>query len=319
MSTSSKINKNLLIDLYSSMLRIRMIEETVIKIYGHCIQCPVHLYHGQEAIAIGISKNLQKRDLVFSNHRCHGHYLAKGGNLNKMFAELMGKSTGCSKGKGGSMHLIDTSCGFMGSSSIVAGNIPIACGAALGLKRKNSKNIAVVFFGDGATNEGVFYETINFAALWQLPVLFICENNFYATNSHITSRQKGTIIANRTSAFKVPSKTIEGNDVLKVYQQSKTIIGKMRKDSKPFFLECLTYRHKTHMGIGQDQRPEKEINSWMKKCPIKLFKNKLLKTKILDHDKIVRIENKIQQEINSGLNFANKSPFPRKEELFTNV
>ncbi|MFH1309967.1 MAG: thiamine pyrophosphate-dependent dehydrogenase E1 component subunit alpha, partial [Candidatus Omnitrophota bacterium] len=232
------------------MKRIRFTEETIARRYNEWkMRCPTHLCTGQEAIAAAAGLALRKDDFVVSTHRAHGHYLAKGGNLKKMIAEIYGKASGCSGGKGGSMHLIDKTVGFMGSTAIVGGTIPIAVGLALSIQLHGTDQISCTFFGDGAVEEGVFYESVNFAALKKLPVLFICENNFYSVYSPLKVRQpEGRKIYKMVEAIGIPSEQIDGNNAPEVYHKLKLAARSIRKGEGPRFLEFLTYRWREHCG-----------------------------------------------------------------------
>ncbi len=312
------IQKKIFIRLYTIMLRIRKAQEKIAEIFPQeprRIKCPVHLCTGQEAIAAGICVNLLPEDYVFSYYRGHGHYLAKGGDMKKLFAELYGKGTGCSKGRGGSMHLIDVKNGFMGTSAIVGGAIPLAVGAALAFKMRQESRIAVCFFGDGACEEGILYESMNFAALKKLPILFVCENNFYAVKSHISQRQAQDNIFHRALSCGIPSLRINGNDVLNVLNFAEEIINKIREQSLPGFIEALTYRWRPHVENSFDKdlfegRPAREVRTWMNRCPIKIHENLLLAAGILSRLDIQRINAEIDWDIEEAIQFAEESPFP---------
>lgn len=314
------IAKKELLSLYEKMIRIRLVEEAVADCYKKKeISMYIHLYVGQEAIASAICTNLNKDDFVYSNHRSHGHYIAQGGNLKAFFAELFGRQTGCSSGKGGSMHLIDLGVGYMGSSSIVGGNIPIAVGTGLALKLKHSKNIAVSFFGDGACDEGVLYESLNFAALKKLPVFFVCENNFYAICSHQSKRQALDNIYKKARVFGVPAERVDGNDGMKLYLKVKNIVRGIREGNGPYFLECRTYRWMGHAGPSSDDslayRSKADIEYWKKRCPIRRLEDYLFKKKILTESQRAGFIQKINKQIQEALEFARKSPFPGISQL----
>lgn len=306
------------------MLKIRLVEERIVELYSkQDMRTPVHLYIGQEAIAAGVCQNLRKEDYVFTNHRCHGHCIAKGMSLSSILAELYGKKTGCCKGKGGSMHLADKDIGILATSAIVGGGIPMGVGASLSLKFKRNQNICVVFFGDGAVDEGVFYESLNFAALKKLPVLFVCENNFYATNSPLEARQPLDNIFKKGEIFGIRGFRCDGNEAIEILNTSRKLIEKIRGGSGPFLLECRTYRWKGHVGPDCDFekgcRPRYELDSWMKRCPVKKLENRLLKNRILTKQKIEEIRSLIQGEIAQAEDFAKNSPLPDKEELCQDV
>ena len=319
-----ELNKKIIMGLYESMLLIRRSEETLIRLHPEQkMKTPFHLYIGQEAIASGICFSMNKKDLVFSYHRSHGHYLAKGGNIKKFFAEMYNKSTGCSGGKGGSMHLIDTSVGHMGSSSIVAGSIPIAVGAALALKKNNKKNVVVSFFGDGSVDEGVLYESFNFSSLHNLNIIFVCEDNELSVNTPISERRAKDNMVQRANSFGIISKELNGNNVIEIYKNFKKIRNEQLVKSGPYFLECKTYRHKGHIGIDDDLidkiRTREYLERWKKKCPIKYLKKKLLKNKITSIKDLGLLEKKIEKIIIEADKFGRTSPLPKKQDLLKGV
>lgn len=297
------------------MLRIRLTEESIAERYSEQkMRCPTHLSIGQEAVSVGVCTNLSQRDLVLSSHRAHAHYLAKGGSLKRMIAEIYGKKTGCSKGMGGSMHLIDKSVGFMGSSAIVANTIPVAVGLGLSLKLKESNNLSCVFFGDGAVEEGVFYESVNFAILHGLPVLFVCENNLYSVYSGLEVRQpKGRKIYEMVKGLGIESDYGDGNNVSEVSEKVAIAKEKIFEGEGPQFLEFETYRWREHCGPNYDNdigyRDEKEFLEWKKRDPIENILKRINKNKSL------AIREKINKEINEAFNFAERSPFPDYSDL----
>jgi pyruvate dehydrogenase E1 component alpha subunit len=319
------INNKKKIQLYKCLLRIRFVEKTIAKKYSEQkMRCPVHLSIGQEAIAVGICDNLKKQDKVFTAHRSHAHYLAKGGSLKKMIAELYGKFSGCAKGKGGSMHLIDIDSGVLGAVPIVGSTIPIGTGAAWAEKLNNSKNIVVIFFGDGATEQGVFQESLDYAALRQLPILFVCENNRYSVYSSIEKRQSSKrSILRLAKSMGVDGFHLDGNNILKIYNKSKELIKKIKREKKPFLLLLDTFRHLEHCGPNNDDvlnyRPKNYINAWINRCPVKRFENNLLKKKILTKKIISKLNKNILAEIKKSFSFAERSKFPKKQELYKNI
>lgn len=313
-----------LVKLYTTMLRIRLFEERIVELYPQQqIKTPVHLYIGQEAVAAGVCFYLRKEDFLFSNHRCHGHCIAKGIPLPSLMAELYGKETGCCRGKGGSMHLSDRDYGILATSALVGGGIPLAVGAALSLKLKKSKNIVVVFFGDGAVDQGVFYESMNFAALKTLPVLFVCENNFYATNSPLRARQSRDNIFKKGEVFGIRGFRCEGNDALKVLKAAGRLIQKIREGKGPFLMECRTYRWKGHVGpdcdVDKKCRPAQELSYWVKRCPLQKLQDYLFNKRILTEDKIEKIRSEARKEITAAEDFARKSPFPDIKKVSRDV
>lgn len=313
------VGKKTIVELYRMMARIRQTELEIERRYPEDeMKTPVHLCIGQEAISAAVSANLKKDDYVFSNHRGHGHYLAKGGNLNAMVAELYSRETGCSRSRGGSMHLGDTGVGLMGSSSIVGGGIPIASGAALAFSMKKTKQVSITFFGDAATEEGVFYESVNFAVLKRLPVIFVCENNFYSVCSHQSKRQAFDNIHRRLSGCGIPGYRVSGSDVIECYLAAKRCIRDARSGRGPSLIECRAYRWRGHAGAGDDlalgYRTRKELEAWTKNCPIKRLRKFMLREKMASKDAIGEIDERIGDEIKAAFDFAKDSPFPRKEE-----
>lgn len=324
MMPNNELTREEVLLLYRNMLKIRLAEERISQEYLEGkIRLFVHLYVGQEAIAAGVCENLEKGDYVFSNHRSHGHYIAANGDLNGLFAELYGKASGCSSGKGGSMHLFDKSIGYLGSSSIVGGNIPIAVGVAFASKYLGSGRVTVCFFGDGALDEGVLYESFNFAAIKELPILFVCENNSYAIYSHILVRQKFDNAYKRYEEMGIPGIRVDGNDVLKVYEVSRQLMTRIRAGGGPFLLECKTYRLLAHAGPSSDEhlryRSKEEIEEWSKKCPIKRLEKYMFENNMVKKDDLIEIRNKVADDIQEAVLFAENSELPKKEDLLRNV
>ena len=309
-----------LIALYHDMLRIQKVELHIESLY-HLdeMKTPVHLCIGQEAVAVGVCANLNRDDYVSSNHRSHGHYLAKGGDLKAMIAEFYCKETGCSKGRGGSMHLVDVSVGLMGSSSIVGGGIPIATGLALAIKMKGQPRVSVTFFSDGAADEGVLYESVNFAILKRLPVVFVYENNQFSVCSRVSARQWGEVLFHAAPKDKLPSCKVDGNDVLAVYQAARAAVARARAGQGPSFIECETYRLRGHAGAGSDAklgyRTAEEIAAWEAKCPVVTFRNKLFSEGVITEQEHAGMEKAIDAEIDEAFRFAQESPLPEKNDL----
>lgn len=314
-------------DLYKTMLRIRLCEESIVEpILNREILCPCHLYSGEEAIAAGIGASLMENDYVFSNHRSHGHFIAKGGSVEEMLAELYGRDAGCSRGRGGSMHLISPDVGMLGSAPVVSGTISLAVGAALASSIRKDDRVTVSFFGDGATGEGVLYESLNFAALMKLPIIFVCENNYYATHMPIRNCRVSNNIHKIAEPFCIENVEVNGNDVLQVYEAGKKAIEKCRRGEGPVFLECLTYRFRGHAGPDDniqgnhtDIRPKEELEQWLKKDPILLFEKYLLGNAVLDQSILDNIKNEIDNEIASAHSFAKSSPLPERKDLMRYV
>jgi pyruvate dehydrogenase E1 component alpha subunit len=311
----SDIPKEVLRELYRTMLRIQKVELKVADLY-HLdeMKTPVHLCLGEEAVAAGVCANLRIDDYVFSNHRGHGHYIAKGGDIKAMVAELYNRETGCSRGRGGSMHLVDTSVGVPGTSSIVGGCIPIATGAALGSTLKKDNRVSVAFFGDAAVEEGVIYESINFAMLKKLPVVYVCENNFYSVYSPLSSRQAKDEIYRRFEGLSIPSYQVDGNNVIEVYRIARKAIENARRGGGPSFMECRTYRLRDHHGPGSGvevgYRTQEEVDEWTAKCPVKNFERFLLEQKILTAGELGEYTETIDSEVEEAFKFAQSSPLP---------
>ncbi|MFA5392887.1 MAG: thiamine pyrophosphate-dependent dehydrogenase E1 component subunit alpha [Candidatus Ratteibacteria bacterium] len=315
----------LLKELFYRMLRIRMIEEKIADLYPEQeMRCPVHLCIGQEAVAVGVCANLSRADYVFSGHRSHGHYLAKGGDFKAMLAELYGKKTGCSEGKGGSMHLVDLSAGFLGATPVVGSTIPIAVGAALGTMLRGERRVTAVFFGEAAVEEGVFHESINFAVLKKLPVIFICENNFFSVYSPLSVRQpERREIFKLARGYGAPGFQADGNDLFEVCGLAESAVRRAQQGGGPTFLEFKTYRWREHCGPNYDNdlgyRTEAEFQSWKKRCPVEKLKKHLVKEGIFNIRDTEGMSEKIQKEIEEAIAFARKSPFPEKSLLMENI
>lgn len=311
--------KKVLENLYTVMLQIRMVEEAIAKRYPEYeMRCPTHLCIGQEAIPAGVITHLKPEDIVLSYHRSHGHYLAKGGSLKGLIAELYGKSTGCAGGRGGSQHLIDLSVNFFGATPIVGGTIPIAVGTAWASLLKKKQIITAVFFGDAAVEEGVFHESLNFASLKKLPILFVCENNFYSIFTKISERQPKREIFALAHAHGIFAKQGDGNDAVKVYNLTAEALRQIRNNHGPAFLEFLTYRIKEHCGPNEEPafgRPKKEINYWLKRCPLVKLEKDLIAKGYITRKQIKLVKQKIAKEIADAFLFAKKSLYPKSNTL----
>jgi acetoin:2,6-dichlorophenolindophenol oxidoreductase subunit alpha len=323
-TTLKETSREKLRAMYRTMVRIRKTEEKLVDLYPEQeIRCPTHLYIGQEAVAAGVCVNLRQDDRIFSTYRGHGHYLAKGGDLRALMAELYGKNTGCAKGKGGSMHLIQPEIGMMGTSAIVGGTIPLAVGTALASAMQGRDQASVSFFGDGAAEEGVLHESLNFAALKKLPVLFVCENNFYATYSHQSARQSADSIYRRAEAYAVPGVRVDGNDVLAVFAAAREAVARCRRGEGPTLMECRTYRWRDHVGPNFDftvgYRTKDEVDEWMGRCPINSFAALLEEHHILSEREMYKITLEVENEVEDAVRFAKESPFPDRSELAEDV
>ena len=309
------LGNDILIEMYRKMLEIRRFEEKVSELWEHgFIPGNIHLYIGEEAVAVGTCINLRKEDYITSTHRGHGHCIAKGGDMKKMMAEIMGKSTGYCKGKGGSMHICDETIGIVGCTGIVGAGIPIATGVGLAFQIKRTDQVCVCFFGEGSTNTGAFHEGINLAAVWKLPVIFICENNLYAISVPISKSTLVKNIADRAVSYGIPGVVIDGMDVVAVYEAVKKAIKRARAGEGPMLIECKTYRFRGHHegdpSRGKIYRSEREMQQWEERCPIKNLKLKLLKENILSEKEVEKIENEVITAVEEAVRFAKESPYP---------
>jgi TPP-dependent pyruvate/acetoin dehydrogenase alpha subunit len=300
--------------LYRSLFRIRRVEEEIARAYPtDKIKSPVHLSIGQEAVSVGVCAALQPQDVVFGTYRGHALYLAKGGDMRAMVAELYGKATGCTKGKGGSMHLIDAASGVMGTSAVVGTTIANAVGYAYALKHRRADAIVASFFGDGATEEGVFAESLNFAVLKRLPVLFVCENNQYAIHTHQSKRQGTPAICDRARAHGLPAERLDGNDLPALVEHSREAVAAIRRGGGPRFFEVMTYRVREHVGPGTDYhlgyREQAEAETWLRNDAVPRVAG------LVDVAERERIEREVEAEVAEAMAFADASPFPEAAEL----
>jgi len=308
-------------ELYFSILRIRMIEQKISELYSEQeMRCPVHLSIGQEAVAVGVCNNLYKEDIVMSAHRAHAHYLAKGGDLKSFIAELYGKETGCAMGKGGSMHLVDLKNGFFAAVPIVGSTIPIAVGVAWAFKLKKSKNLVAVFLGDGSTEEGVFFESLDFASLKNVPILFVCENNFYSVYSQLNVRQASSRnLSNLAESHGIKSFKGDGNNIDEVNMITNEAITHIKTNNVPAFIELETFRWLEHCGPFDDDelgyREKGELDQWINRDPIENFQSKLIKNGKLTEEDIIDSTKVISQEIDEAFRFAKTSSFPDQKLL----
>lgn len=306
--------------IYKTLLRIRMVEERIAEIYPEQqMRCPVHLSIGQEGIAAGVCEALEMKDTVMSGHRAHAHYLAKGGDLKKMIAEIYGRETGCCLGRGGSMHLIDLQANFRGSTPIVGGTIPIAVGLAWAAKMKNEKQVSVIFLGEGTTEEGVFHESLNFAELHKLRVLFICEDNLYSVYTPLDERQPERSRTGIAKANGLYVDSGDGNKALEVYAKTQKALDYIRSDKGPAFLEFSTYRWREHCGPNYDNaigyRTEEEFEMWKKKDPLV----QLEKIGKFTEQYKTSLRSKLDTEISEAFEFAKQSSYPKKSDINPNL
>jgi len=319
------LDKQRQIDLYSQLVRIRRVEERIADLYSEQeMRCPVHLSIGQEAVAVGVSAALDANDYAMSGHRAHSHYLAKGGGLKAMIAEIYGKATGCSSGKGGSMHLIDKSVGFMGATPIVASTIPIAVGMAFAAKQRGENRVVVSYFGEGSTEEGVFHEALNFAVLRKLPVVFVCENNLYSVYSPMEVRQPdGRRVSDVAAGFGVVTESGDGNDIESVADIAERAVARAKNGEGPSFLEFSTYRWLEHCGPNYDNdigyRTKAEFLEWQQKDPVKKYQDLLLDRGTLSGTDVNRIDSDNLAEMDAAVTFAKESPFPESSSMMTQI
>jgi len=315
------IPREKLLMMYERMWKIRHFETKVGELFaGGEIPGFVHLYLGQEAVAVGACAALDENDYITSTHRGHGHIIAKGGDLKYMMAELFGKVTGYNKGKGGSMHIAAPSLGILGADGIVGGGIPIATGAALSAKLRKSGQVALCFFGDGASNQGTFHEAINIAASFSLPAVYLCENNLYGVGTRQSQVRKVEDIAERAKAYDIPGVIVDGNDVVAVYQATKEAVNRARAGEGPTLIECKTYRWHTHFeGEPDTYRPPEEVETWKEREPIAPFRRLLIKNNFLTEAEADEVEERVRNEVEEAVRFARSSPNPDLEMALTDV
>ncbi|BDF59615.1 acetoin:2,6-dichlorophenolindophenol oxidoreductase subunit alpha [Christensenellaceae bacterium] len=308
-------NKQVLNEIHMKMLLTRKFEEKVAYFFSMGkIHGTTHLYIGEEAVAAGVCSALDLEDLITSTHRGHGHCISKGIDLNGMMAELLGKRTGTCKGKGGSMHIADISRGNLGANGVVGGGQPIAVGAALALRMRKKDNVVVCFFGDGASNTGTFHESLNLAAVWKLPVLFVCENNQYAVSTPVSYSVRAGHISDRAAGYGMPGKTIDGNDAVLVYEETLKAVEQVKKNG-PILLECITYRYMGHSKSDANvYRTREEIDEWKQRDPIMRMEQCMLENGFTARE-IEQNKEKAAQEIEDAVAFAEKSEYPDRSEI----
>ena len=321
MSDFQKISKEMLIEMYRKMLLIRYHETKASeKFAAGKIPGSVHLYIGEEAVAVGACASLRNDDFITSTHRGHGHCIAKGCNVKYMLAELLGKKTGYCKGKGGSMHIADVEKGILGANGIVGAGLPLACGAALSAQIRGTNQVCISFFGDGASNQGTFHESINLASIWRLPVVFIAENNLYAETTPQKFAMNIQSIAERAVAYGIPGVKVDGNDVIAVYHAVDEAVKRAREGLGPTLIECLTYRWRGHHeGDSIPYRTKEEFECWMKKDPIKRFREKIIDMGLLNKDGTDIIEEECLKEVETAYIFAEGCPEPDPDEILEDV
>ncbi len=322
MAQREELSKDKLMWMYETMVKIRLHENKAAELFAQGkIKGFVHLYVGEEAVATGVMAALKPGDVITGTHRSHGHYIAKGGDLKASFAELFGKRTGSNRGKGGSMHIANPSIGMLGANGMVGGGIPHAVGAALAFKLLGRDNVAVAFFGEGGSNQQNFHEAINLAAIWKLPVVFVCENNLYQISLHYSKQQLITSVAERGKAYGIPGVSVDGQDVLAVYETTKEAVDRARRGEGPTLIEAKTYRFRGHFeGDPQIYRSKDELEWWMNnKDPIKLFEKYLLERSIATREELDAVWKRVSNEVEEAVKFAEDSPYPEPEELYEDV
>lgn len=315
------LTKDQMLNLYETMVKIREFEEKAKELMlGGKLAGFLHLYCGEEAIAAGVCANLNDKDCITSTHRGHGHIIAKGGDINRMMAELHGKATGYCKGKSGSMHIADLDIGIVGANGIVGAGLPIAVGVAFALRYKKMDNVVVAFFGDGASNRGTFHEALNMASVLYLPVVFICENNHFGMSTPQSVHQKIKDISVRGTAYDIPGKTVDGNDVLAVHEVAAEAIGRARKGGGPSLIECKTWRHYGHfIGDPEHYKDPEEQKKWLARDPIPRFAKYLIESNYATQADLDAIKNSVREKIEAAVRYAQSSPDPLPEDTYSDV
>jgi len=315
------IEKEKLNWMFRTMVRIRRFEERVVREFADGnIPGSVHSYIGEEAVATGAIAHLKKEDYIMSTHRGHGHLIAKGGETDKMMAELFAKKTGYCLGKGGSMHIANLDIGMLGAAGIVGSGIPIATGAALSATLRGTDQVTIAFFGDGAANIGRFHEGINLASVWCLPIVFICENNLWAVSVPTSTSLNIPNIADRAAGYGIPGVVVDGMDVMAVYEAAGEAVARARNGQGPTLIEAKTYRFRGHFeGDSGTYRPQEEIDQWLQRDPIDQYRKKLLEMKVLTKKQAEEIDKEAIAEMDEAIKFAQESPFPELEETLENV
>jgi pyruvate dehydrogenase E1 component alpha subunit len=314
-------SKTLIVEMLQNMMEIRFFEEKVFDLYGqNLVPGTIHLYAGEEAVAVGVCSTLRKDDFITSTHRGHGHCLAKGADMRKTMAEILGKETGYCKGKGGSMHIADFNVGMLGATAVVGAGLPIAVGAGLSAKLRETDQVVACFFGEGASNQGTFHESLNLAAIWALPVIFVCENNLYAMGTRQSRVMKIQNVSDRAAGYGMPGVQVEGNDVLAVNEATRKAVENARKGQGPTLIECKTYRRRGHSRADPGKYREKqEVDAWLAKDPIQMLKARALKENVLTQDEISKIEKQANDKVEEAAKYALESPYPKPDEALEDV
>ncbi len=317
------VGKKTLKELFSRTLKIRLFEEKVWDLFGeNIVPGTLHLYLGQEAVAAGVTTALKKSDWIQSSHRGHGHVVAKGADMNAALAELLGKKTGSCKGKGGSMHITQLDVGVLGATGVVASGLPIAVGAALSCQMRKTDDVVVCFFGDGASNNGTFGESLNMSAIWKLPLVWIVENNFYAMGTPITMTCPSSTVAQRAEAYCIPSKVVDGNNAVEVYEATIEAVKRAREGGGPTLIECQTYRMKGHSRFDPAKyRPKEEVDYWLseEKDAVNVIQKIAIEQGAITEKDADKIREKLQKAVDKAGEFAKNSDFPEPEEALDDV
>jgi TPP-dependent pyruvate/acetoin dehydrogenase alpha subunit len=308
--------------MFRKMLTIRRFEERAIQEYQNGnLYGFIHSYLGQEAIAAGVCSHLRINDRIVSNHRGHGHCIAKGADMKPMMAEIFGKKTGYCRGKGGSMHIADFKIGMLGANGIVCAGLPIATGSALAAQLEGEDRISVVFFGDGACGEGEFHESLNLASIWKLPIVFVCENNMYGVNTLTSYSMAAENVADRAAAYSMPGEVADGNNLFTVYETAGKAVNRARRGEGPSLIEFQTYRWRGHFEGGgiPDLRPRDEIEEWKKKCPVAFMEHRLFEMGLMDTDELKALDEEIMSQVQEAVEFAKQSPNPDPEDALDDI
>ena len=315
------LTREKLVEMHEKLIEIRFFEDKVFELYGqNLVPGTIHLYAGEEAVAVGACSALNRTDYITSTHRGHGHCIAKGADLKRTMAEILGKKTGYCKGKGGSMHIADFSIGMLGATAVVGAGLPIAVGAGLSAKLRKTDQVVVCFFGEGASNQGAFHESLNMASAWKLPVVFVCENNLYAMGTRQSRIMNVEDVAKRAAAYGIPGKSVDGNDVIAVYEAARDAVQLARKGEGPTLVECKTYRRRGHSRVDPARyRPKEEVEEWLRRDPVKRFEDYLLQNHVLTEEELQSVKAQVTSRIDDAVKFALESPYPAPEEALEDV
>jgi len=319
--TEALVESGKLVEMLRKMLEIRRFEEAAFRAYGqNLIPGTIHLYIGEEAVAVGVCSALRGDDYITSTHRGHGHCIAKGADMNRMMAEVFGKRTGYCKGKGGSMHIADFGVGMLGATGIVASFAALAAGVGLAIRLRRSDQVVACFFGEGGANQGILHEALNLAAIWSLPVIFVCENNLYAMGTRVSRAVRIENIADRAPGYGMPGRIVDGNDVEAVYAATVEAAERARRGEGPTFIECKTYRKMGHSRFDPGTyRPREEVEEWLRRDPIERLKGKLLKESVVTEAEFEALDKDVQARVEAAIAFATQAPLPAPEEALEDV